>query len=181
LITLKSVVYIIIISIIILSVYSINIVVSFWHVINCWCSFNGCSLRWFLLLIFLKFGLHVRNSVGVEFAFDCGGCFNYIEVSQEVIKLNHALFEVIDTYWTIIVKIESHPSSWNIDVNKTIGLSYIVLHLLLLGCNYVDVWGHRFGGGIIQKENMLDQRPELVIYKCEKILTMICNHSKFIF
>lgn len=178
--TFKLSIFIIWTSFIIISVHSINVVVSFGYIFL-GSTFNCLCLHLLFLLVFFKFSLHVWNSICVELAFDCGCGFNDIEVSQEVVKWYHAFLKVINADWTIIIEIEPHPSSRNIDVTYCISLCNISLHFLLLGCDHVDVRCDGLSGSVVQKENMLDQRSEFVINKCEKILSIICNHSKFVF
>lgn len=130
--------------------------------------------------IFLQFLLHVSNSIGIEFAFNLICCVNDVKFFQEIVKTDHWHFEVIKTYTSIIIKIESHPLSLNINLDTLIGFVNIFYNLWLFLSNNIDIASDSFGGIIVHEEHVLYDWSQFLINHCVELSSMLLHDREFI-
>ena len=133
-----------------------------------------------LLLVLLQLLLHVCNGIRVKLSLNLVGGVNDVEILEEFIKIHHRQFEIIHAHIPIIIKIESHPSSLDVDLDGRVGLVHVLRDAFLLLGDHLDVAGDLFRVVIVKEEHVLHEGPQAAVELGEKLLSMHFHDCEFV-
>ena len=116
-----------------------------------------------ILVVFVEFVLHVGNCFGVQLSLNTRSLFDDVKVFEEVIEAKHALFQILNTDFAIIVEIKAHPVVFYCDLDFRVSTVNIFSDLRMFGGNHLDVADNLVSRIIIQKEYILNNWPQFLV------------------